>query len=87
MVMVSPAAVRRAKRPWLLGDPHAPAEQEHEAADQEQAAEQAPFLRHCREDEIGMLLGQIVEMALGAVEEALAEDAAEPIAIFDCVMW
>jgi hypothetical protein len=60
----------------LLGDPHAPAEQKHEAADQEQPAEQTPFLRHCREDEVGMLLGQIVEMALGAVEEALAENAA-----------
>ena len=40
------------------------------------AADQAPFLGHRREDEIGMALGQIVEMALRAVEEALAEDAA-----------
>src|SRR3546814_8541644 len=39
------------------------------------AAHQTPFLRHGGEDEVGMPLRQIIQMALRALEEALAENS------------
>jgi hypothetical protein len=36
-------------------------------------ADQSPFFGHGGKDEIGVAFGQIVEMALRAVEETLAE--------------
>src|SRR3546814_10367538 len=39
-------------------------------------SDQPPFLGHRREDEVGMSLGQIVEVTLRSVEKSLAADAA-----------
>ncbi len=49
-----------------------------ERADQNDAPDQAPFLRHGRKDEVGMAFGKILKMALAAVKETLAPDATGP---------
>ena len=48
------------------------------AEEQRQPADQPPFLGHGGKDEVGVAFGQIVEVALRSVEEALAADAARP---------
>ncbi|PAV70536.1 hypothetical protein WR25_16397 [Diploscapter pachys] len=48
----------------------------HHRQDQQTAPDEAPFLRHRCEDEVGVAFGQIVEVALRTVEEALAPQPA-----------
>ena len=75
--MISPAAVRRPNLSGgTFGYAQSPAADPQIAADDEQPAEQAPFLCHGGKNEIGVAFGQIVEMALRAVEKTLAEDPA-----------
>ena len=78
-----PGAASRANRDSRAGRPRFPIGSPQEGEDQQAAADQPPFLGHRREDEVGMPLGEIVEMALRAVEEPLAPHPPDPIAIFD----
>src|SRR5438309_5939280 len=47
-------------------------------ADQNDAPDQSPFLRHGRKDEVGMSFGKILKVALTTVEKALSPDPAGP---------
>ena len=50
-------------------------DQQGEGDDEEEAAQQPPFLGHGREDEVGVRLGEERDVALGAVKEAVTEQA------------
>src|SRR6185369_14800185 len=60
----------------ILAYAHAPVNDRAEGADQDHAADEAPFLGHRREDEVRVTLRQILQVTLAAVEEALAPDPA-----------
>jgi hypothetical protein len=57
-------------------DPQAAADDKNIQKQQQQHADQAPFLGEHREDEVGGVFGQEFELRLGAVVPALAEPAA-----------
>src|SRR6476620_5005911 len=59
-----------------LADLEAPTDDEGEGEDQEDPTEHAPFLGHGGEDEVGMAFGEVLEVALAALKEALAEYSA-----------
>src|ERR1041384_7197670 len=56
------------------GDGKGVADQDDIEPEQDQAADEAEFLRDHREDEIGLLLGQKAQMGLGPEQEPLAEE-------------
>ena len=57
-------------------DRQAPAQDHRESAKHHDPPQETPFFRHGGEDEIGMRFGQVVEMALRTLVEALARETA-----------
>ena len=60
------------------GRPRHPVEEDREQSQQQQAAEQSELLRIDGEDKVGGALRDVAELALEAVQPALAEDPARP---------
>ena len=66
----APQSVARRTR-----DGPAPAQDQKEGKQDGQPADQAPFLRHRGEHEVGMRFGQVIEMALRTLVEPFAGEA------------
>jgi hypothetical protein len=83
-VHVSPSAIRHPKRsrarPAMITPRRQSAQIER---DQRDGADETPLLRPHREDEVGVLLGQEVQVVLRALQKALSQSMPEPTAIFD----
>ena len=52
-------------------------------AEQDRGADEAALLGERGEDEVGGVLGQVVEMGLGSVRDAASAKPPEPIAVID----
>src|SRR5215217_902037 len=72
----TPAASRAPKGPSKGGDPKAAPEQQPEQGEQGHGAGEAELLADHGEDEVGLLLGHVLEVGLGAAQVALAADPA-----------
>src|SRR5829696_412010 len=72
----TPAASRAPKGPSKGGDPKAAPEQQPEQGEQGHGAGEAELLADHGEDEVGLLLGHVLEVGLGAAQVALAPDPA-----------
>ena len=72
--MARSEAAESGRRIERYADP--PQDHREEGDNQQHAADQPPFLGHRREDEIGMAFGEVIKVALGAVQESLAEHPA-----------
>ena len=57
-----------------VGDLQAPGDQEQKKKEKDKTAYESPFFGQHREDEVGVLFGQEVKLALRSFEEPFAED-------------